>query len=180
MTSGFWAHLLSWARTHLCSERTAVLYFLGARRGKARGSSASYPASHVDCNLLHISVLCTGGYWRAWESTQNLSHWKMWTGFWKTGNRLEVLRNHARFSSPTHPEIFQTSLYFLEPINNVGQLCDYEEWFDIVQTYFCIIFYLKAELSRNFLLLVSHSSGKCCNFSQGTFLWRGLELLIWL
>lgn len=71
------------------------------------------------------------------------------TQTWKTHDRPGVLGNHASFSSPSQPEIFPIFLFCSEPINNVGQLCDYEDWFDIVQTSFCTICCLKAELSKN-------------------------------
>lgn len=107
MPWGFWAHLLSWARIHLCGERTALHYFLGARRGQRTGSSTFYPALCVDSNFCIFQYFALVGtdvdgnqpkifYTEVLISPQT----------WKTCDRPEVLGNHTRFISPTQPEIF--------------------------------------------------------------------------
>lgn len=87
--------------------------FLGARGNQGRGSSASYPASHVDCNFCIFQYFALVGtdvhgnqpkifYTEALISPQT----------WKTCDRPEVLGDHAKFSSPTQPEIFEISFFF--------------------------------------------------------------------
>lgn len=67
----------------------------------------------------------------------------------------------ASFNSPSKPEIFPILLF--EPINNMGQVCDY------VQKDVCIIYYLKAEPSRNLCCCLAIHLGTAATLVKSRF-----------